>query len=110
MVQLERIWSKMRNLEVFTLCQLAEFCDQDIPVNLLAAYILALLESGYLVEISGKRKLNHGRYRLLRDSGEFAPILRKHIFVRVMGRFVEVEYAVYDPNIDFFFPLVKEEA
>ncbi|MBD2570029.1 hypothetical protein [Anabaena lutea] len=107
MIQFEQMWSKIRRLEVFCLHELAEFCDFEVSIPLLAAYILALTESGYLVELSGKR--THRRYRLVRDLGQFAPILRESVPIRVMGRLVQVQYAMYDPNEDFYFPLIKED-
>ncbi|WP_016949797.1 hypothetical protein [Anabaena sp. PCC 7108] len=110
MIQLERMWSKIRQLEVFSLCELTEFCDLEISIQLLATYILALKESGYLVELTGKRNLvTHGRYRLVRDLGQFAPILRESVSISVMGQSVQVKYAMYDPNEDFYFPLIKED-
>ncbi|MBD2629890.1 hypothetical protein [Trichormus variabilis] len=110
MVQFERMWAKIRRLEVFSLAELTEFCDFEVSIPILAAYILALKESGYLLELTGKRNLiTHGRYRLVRDLGQFAPILRDSVSMQVMGQFVQINYAMYDPNEDFYFPLIKED-
>lgn len=110
--QLQNIWLKMRHLEVFQLRELVVFCDFEVHPSLLAAYMVALIEAGYITEISGKKNnlLKHGRYRLLRDTGEEAPILKKDIFIFFKGRYLKADYAVYDANLDVHFPLVKEVA
>lgn len=109
--QLDQMWLKMRQLEVFRVCELANICDCEVPFALLASYVVALVDSGYVVEISGRMNpLKHGRYRLLRDTGKLAPILLKGISILSLGQYIWVDYAIYDANLDAYFPLVKEVA
>jgi hypothetical protein len=111
--QLQNIWLKMRFLEVFSLADLVIFCDEEVPTNYMAGYVLSLIQAGYVIELSGKRnalRRGKGKYRLLRDTGEQAPVLQNGISLLYEGRYIWVKYAIYDPNLDAYFSLIKEEA
>jgi hypothetical protein len=89
----QRLWNSIRVLKRFTAAQI-EATAEVSPANL-QKYLLALDRSGYLVKVRPKQNGcpgGHALWRLARDSGPRAPIVRND------------GSGVYDPNQDQLYP------
>lgn len=94
----QRAWNSIRVFKRFTSDQVE--ATADIRRNNLSKYLKALHQTGYLVRVRPKqngKSLGHAVWRLARDSGPRAPI------VRTDGS------GVYDPNQDTLYP-ARDEA
>lgn len=95
----QRLWNSICVLKRFTSAQI-EATAEVSPANL-QKYLQALARAGYLVLVRPKqngKSLGHAVWRLARDSGPRAPI------VRTDGS------GVYDPNHDTLYPYRDEAA
>ncbi len=89
----QRAWTAMRIFKVFTLAQIE--ATADIERENVRNYVKALHRAGYLVLWRPKRNGSpggHAVWRLARDSGPNAPIVRRK------------SAGVYDPNRDIVHP------
>lgn len=103
----QRAWWVMRARRVVSLPELlstlADGSERDAGANL-AKYVRVLARAGYLAELpqrmAGQSPQSNGykRYRLARDNGRLAPVLRQR------------QGAVYDPNTGELFHLAGGEA
>jgi len=93
----QQAWNSIRVLKRFTSAQVE--ATAEISRDNLRKYLKALDRAGYLVLAKPKRNgksLGHAVWRLARDSGPRAPI------VRTAGS------GVYDPNQDTLYPYQDE--
>jgi hypothetical protein len=93
----QRAWNSIRVFKRFTSGQIE--ATADIRCNNLNKYLKALHRTGFLVQVRPKqngKSLGHAVWRLARDSGPHAPI------VRTDGS------GVYDPNQDQLYPYRDE--
>lgn len=89
----QRVWTAMRIFKIFTAVQIQ--ATADVHRYNLYKYLKALQRSGYLIAHRPKRNGfpgGHAVWRLARDSGPSAPIVRRE------GN------GVYDPNHDTVYP------
>lgn len=89
----QRVWNSIRVLKRFTAAQLE--ATATIRRANLQKYLLALDRAGYLTLVRPKqngKSLGHAIWRLARDTGPRAPIVRTD------------SSGVYDPNHDALYP------
>lgn len=89
----QQAWNSIRVIKRFTSAQIE--ATAAISRDNLRKYLKALHQTGYLVQVRPKqngKSLGHAVWRLARDSGPSAPI------VRTDGS------GVYDPNQDHLYP------
>lgn len=93
----QKAWNSIRVLKRFTTAQVIATADIS-PANL-RHYLPALARAGYLVLVRPKqngKSLGHAVWRLARDTGPRAPIVRTD------------SSGVYDPNHDALYPYRAE--
>ena len=93
----QKIWDEIRERKEFTVSSLSEKLA-EIPLDYIRVYIKHLRRSGYLVVIR-KTQYNGFLYRLVRNSGEKAPILKLP---------KNKTPIVYDPNKNKTYPSIGD--